>query len=774
MQPLSYNEPPGHSGARSSPSPAKSSNGFNKKLGKNSGEDVNGTAGMSTTAKQVFRSSSLSALSPRASQLHNDPQESQHQQQPQLSQFQQLHTRASSQGRRNSPSNGPNEDAGSEGHRSSGMGDGIVNQSMREDVENWLSALGLSSDVPIHVVGYFGQCRDLSMFERVNPSGDHDDRVPVYYDAYCDGSETISATTATGAQNKSWTLGLGQAKTTGDIHLYVDHSKNTLMLQHAYLYDTQDMLSACMKSLDAVNKDRSSLMKWLHDQEFESHRALLFLFLVSQVVVHTSPDMNLDPRMISVLLALSTIKRHVMQEMDRFLSICWDRIGIAPPEHQRNMTDQSGNSTVGGGGHSSSRAQNSMANIFTPGKCVPVLVFVIERVPIATPWHEPGATESQIAEQLKQQLLKKSIDATQTRLRYVFRACRLIQSIDPPAGAFDVRQLFVLPSPSSMPFVHVIPHFIGQLDLPSRDIVQLGRSADEETFDPAVAVMRQKMKSAPGAGSTAKKQHGSHAKSQISSEHKGVVGTYVSEGNGSMNMFDTPTLHELYETIVQSRDQPLIRRGLSKTGRKSSKDDGDQSSSLSLGALCQEYSGPLLRQFVDGWLKHVTIPGGYGNVTGKRNVGAVEIPSLQQWIAGYLGVCEALGISPSSPIRPSGDSSITTNSAIGSLNASQEQSDDSINSRLSKVNIAGSATATPLSGGGGGGGGGRRSGNGKKYSQRCAAMVQKKIQDYVQTDEVMEELYGQKPDLARSHSERYHQLKADQATKLFQSLAHRR
>jgi hypothetical protein len=67
--------------------------------------------------------------------------------------------------------------------------------------------------------------------------------------------------------------------------MYIDKPNNTLMLQHSYLYDSQEMLSICHESIETIGKDRASLTKWLYSQEFESHRALLFLFLVSQVVV---------------------------------------------------------------------------------------------------------------------------------------------------------------------------------------------------------------------------------------------------------------------------------------------------------------------------------------------------------------------------------------------------------------------------------------------------------------------------------------------------------
>ncbi|KAF9932927.1 hypothetical protein BGZ67_004523 [Mortierella alpina] len=775
MQPSPHHELSGQSGAgpagQSSFSatkllPGSLSKNSKRSLGSTVAEDVNGhgDAHQNTpapAANQLLRSSSFSKVSSSSvgSQLHsNHIRDQQPQQQQHGQQFQHQHTRATSHGGKNrsAPTNGQSEDLGTERAQVSVMGDGIVNQSMKEDLETWIAALGLAPEDPIHVVGYFGQCRDLSMFERVSPSAHPGDRASVYNNG-CHGLPENSAERAPGAQLGSWTLGLGHDQTTGDIHLYVDRSNNTLMLQHAYLYDTQEMLAMCLESVDAVKKDRSSMMKWMHDQEFESHRALLFLFLVSQVVVHTSPDMNLDPKMISVLLALSTIKRQILQELDRFMTICWDRIGVPSPESQRNVGDQNG-------GSNASKAPGSMASIFTPGKCVPILVFVIERVTIATPWGEPGATETQLVEQLKQQLLKKSIDATQTRLRYVFRACRLIQSIDPPTGAFD--------TPSSTPFVHVIPYFTGRLNWQSI-MIQPTLKNSEEAFDPAAAVMRQNMNAASGSAGGAYKKHGHHAKKHAVRETKERSSVHVTGGDGESSGPHTPMLREIYDTIVQAKDRPLSGKGPSHLGRKEGTEDGEESTpSLSLGALYLEYSGPLLRQFVDGWLKNVTMPGGYGNAVGKRNAGAVEIPSIQQWIAGYLGVCEALGISSLTPVDASGSEVLSAAvSGHATLIVGHDSSgDDGIGAKSSRTNIATTASQSPS------GGGGRRSGNGKKYSQRCANMIQKKIQDYVQTDEVMEELYGQKPDLAvtRSHSERYHQLKADQATKLFQSLAHRR
>ncbi|KAF9921175.1 hypothetical protein FBU30_008847 [Linnemannia zychae] len=584
-----------------------------------------------------------------------------------------LHSRSASHGySRNSHSNGNHTHKGSDRLHASvtnnaAMGDGIINQSMKEDLDNWMKALGLEPGLPVHVVGFFGHCRDLSMYERITPiartsscigSFDDDERVPVYFDGCRETSERLSKEENAGMRNGGWTLGLGDQKT------------------------------------------------------------------------HTSPDMNLDSRIISILAALSTVKRQMLQELDRFMAICWDRIGVPPPDHERNQSENGG----------SGRGSNPLASIMTPGRCVPALVFIIERVPVVAPWHDNGANETQIVEQLRQHILKKSTDAMQTRLS---------------------RQLFVLPSPSSTPFVHVIPHFIGQLDLPET-LLELS----EETLDPAAAVIRQRMRMAAGSSPSMKKQK-MNAKLHISNlnREKSTSQSMIEDDGRSQG---TLALREIYNAVVQARDRPLS--GNTGVGSQSR---AENSSELSLGGLYLDYSGPLLRQFVDGWVKTVTSPGGYGSMIGRRHIGTVEVPSSQQWFAGYLGVCEALGITS---VNSPEIHAKTTQKKI-SQNQDDSSTDESLSTKLQNVAINGS-----LNGNESGGTGGeavrekvpRR--GGKKYSLRCAHLVQKKIQDFIHTDEVMEELYGQKPDMTvtRTHSERYHQLKADQATKLFNSLAYRR
>ncbi|KAG9069814.1 hypothetical protein KI688_009139 [Linnemannia hyalina] len=375
-----------------------------------------------------------------------------------------------------------------------GMGDGIINQSMKEDLDSkptesrrfaahipyflsneadtflfsphrpgpmphaldWITALGLTPGLPVHVVGFFGHCRDLSMFERVTPA----------------------------VRRKDGT------------------------------YET----SSCIGS-------------------FED-----------------------DERM----------PRQMLQELDRFMAICWDRIGVPPPDHERSQSDNGG-----GGG----RGSNPLANILTPGRCVPVLIFVIERVPIVAPWHEAGASENQIVE-LPEALLDYSDDN------------------------------------------------------------------GNETLDPAAAVLRQRLMTTTGGSQSSKKQ-GSNAKFQPnkSQREKAAARPTADESNRALG---NPTLREIYDAVVQARDQPLS--GTTGAGGRSA---AEGTSQLSLG-----------NESISIKLQNVNIAGGGANGNSHGN-----------------GVVGGEAVRERGPRR-----------------------------------------------------------GGKKYSLRCAHLVQKKIQDFVQTDEVMEEL----------------------------------
>ena len=159
MQPPSQHELSGQTGAGparpASFSPARSpSGGLNKKSKRSHGssvpEDVNGLGdtqqGAPTSAANLLlRSSAFSkplsssvGSQQHPSQTRDQQPQPQQQQQQHGQQFQQQHTRATSHGGKNRsvPANGHSEGLGSERAQFSGMGDGILNQSMREDLES--------------------------------------------------------------------------------------------------------------------------------------------------------------------------------------------------------------------------------------------------------------------------------------------------------------------------------------------------------------------------------------------------------------------------------------------------------------------------------------------------------------------------------------------------------------------------------------------------------------------------------------------------------------
>lgn len=170
------------------------------------------------------------------------------------------------------------------------------------------------------------------------------------------------------------------------------------------------------------------------------------------------------------------------------------------------------------------------------------------------------------------------------------------------------RQLFVLPAPSSTPFVHVIPYFTGMLNLSQRALT-LPETHKDEVLDPAEVVLRQKK-----AGNNPKRQQ----------QQLGAKGRDKEKTRGSQreqreqqqaNSFGIPSLDEMYSAIVQAKDQSLAE--------PNSRMDLDNP--LTLTSIYMDYTGPLLRQFLDGWIKATTVPGGYGSIVGKRSVGHLEV-----------------------------------------------------------------------------------------------------------------------------------------------------
>ncbi|KAF9970663.1 hypothetical protein BGZ73_006583 [Actinomortierella ambigua] len=385
--------------------------------------------------------------------------------------------------------------------------------------DDWLASFGLDPHVPVAVIGFFGRSRDMSTVERIRrvrpPKGHQGDGVPQ------DGSLS--------GPDPAFSIGVGDSKAVGDIRLYVDRSANTLLLHHDFACNDTDMLARLLPaSMDILsstssNKQQSSQqtsqassqqqqqqqpqqappqqpqqphqqdtsllwMKWMHRQEFASHRALLFMFLVSHVVVWTMPDMAVDMKTVSILTTLGQLKRHMMYELDKFMAVCWERLGFRPPptgyysppahpssssqqhypynsshhQHQHHGHHQAPHGQQQHQHHSQQRQAG--ASSLLPGTCVPTLLFVVERLQLSDPWYDGSSSEESIREGLKA-LLKSSADRLQSRVKCVFQASQLIPAQDQQNTTPDTRQLFVLPNTSNASFAHIIPYFSVHFDL---------------------------------------------------------------------------------------------------------------------------------------------------------------------------------------------------------------------------------------------------------------------------------------------------------------------
>jgi len=165
-------------------------------------------------------------------------------------------------------------------------------------------------------------------------------------------------------------------------------------------------------------------------------------------------------------------------------------------------------------------------------------------------------------------------------------------------------------------------------------------------LDPAEAVLRQRTRNAAfgrsfgdsnrdesGRGAKGRRRRGEREQNSIAVE---VEDRGDQDGKTSMS-FGLPPLRELYEAAILVKDQSLstIHTG---DRRPSGRDrlstnlhgragdfvlEGD--TTMTLGSIQDDYSGPLLRDFVESWIANVTSPGGYGNVVGKRTANVVEV-----------------------------------------------------------------------------------------------------------------------------------------------------
>ena len=101
---------------------------------------------------------------------------------------------------------------------------------------------------------------------------------------------------------------------------------------------------------------------------------------------------------------------------------------------------------------------------------------------------------------------------------------------------------------------------------------------------------------------------------------------------------------------------------------------------------------------------------------------------------------EALGFTPSaSPVRSNHTNDSSDSHDSNNENEKEDFGIDAVDDGLSKLDVSSEDMQVSSTTKEGAEGGSRR-GSGKRYSLKCVNMVQKKIRDFVQTDEVMEDL----------------------------------
>lgn len=143
----------------------------------------------------------------------------------------------------------------------------------------------------------------------------------------------------------------------------------------------------------------------------------------------------------------------------------------------------------------------------------------------------------------------------------------------------------------------------------------------DEVLDPAEAVLRQKkagngpkrqQQQLGAKGRDKEKTRGSQRGQQ---QHQQQEQQQNQKQQQQTNSFGMPSLEEVYTAIVQAKDQSLTEPNPGM----------ELDDPLTLTSIYMDYTGPLLRQFLDGWIKATTAPGGYGSIVGKRSIGHLEV-----------------------------------------------------------------------------------------------------------------------------------------------------
>ncbi|RIA91247.1 hypothetical protein C1645_767987 [Glomus cerebriforme] len=223
--------------------------------------------------------------------------------------------------------------------------------------------------------------------------------------------------------------------------MYCDATKNIVYLLIDSVKESEIMLQLWESSQLTIENEQD-FQNWIWEHEHIYLRMLVFMFMLSHVVLLTQPISKLDGNMISLLRTMYSVKKHILPHATNFMNLCWQNFKIPSPY---------GSYSIGG---YSGRAWTAQGGVTAPGRCVPFLLFLFQEVQLSVSSTDGHKTDSN-HEKASSGSIKRIKEALQARIRFLFRACHLMQTSDIHAP-FDGRQLFTLPPPSSQFFVHLI------------------------------------------------------------------------------------------------------------------------------------------------------------------------------------------------------------------------------------------------------------------------------------------------------------------------------
>ncbi|CAG8581451.1 411_t:CDS:10 [Funneliformis caledonium] len=223
--------------------------------------------------------------------------------------------------------------------------------------------------------------------------------------------------------------------------MYCDASKNIVYLLIDSVNESETMLQLWENSRLTIETEQD-FQNWIWKHEHVYLRMLVFMFMLSHVVMFTQPISKLDGNMVSLLKTIHSVKRHILPHATNFLNLCWQSFEIPSPYGSYS------NGVYGG------RGWTAQGGVTAPGRCVPFLLFLFQEVQLSVSSTDGHKSDS-IHDKASSGSIKRIKESLQARIRFLFRACHLMQTGDIHAP-FDGRQLFTLPPPSNQFFVHLI------------------------------------------------------------------------------------------------------------------------------------------------------------------------------------------------------------------------------------------------------------------------------------------------------------------------------